>query len=97
MNVSEWVIILTFVFLKISWKESILTAEEKLFSNEQTFVGKFFGFIILFLLIAPGLIGGEGAKTSIAPLILWVFLWIGIPILGPVSYTHLTLPTTPYV
>ena len=49
LNVSAWVIILTFVFLKISWKESILTSEEKLFSNEQTFLGKFFGLIILFL------------------------------------------------
>ena len=82
LNVSAWVIILTFVFLKISWKESILTSEEKLFSNEQTFLGKFFGLIILFLLIAPGLVGGEAAKTSIAPLILRVFLWIGIPVLG---------------
>ena len=82
LNVSAWVIILTFVFLKISWKESILTSEEKLFSNQQTFTGKLFGFVILFLLIAPGLIGSEGAKTSIAPLILWVFLWIGIPVLG---------------
>ncbi len=82
LNVSAWVIILTFVFLKISWKESILTSQEKLFSNEQSIFGKFFGFTILFLLIAPGLIGNEGAKTSIAPLILWVFLWIGIPVLG---------------
>jgi len=82
LNVSAWVIILTFVFLKISWKESILTSEEKLFSNKQSIYGKLFGFVILFLLIAPGLIGNEGPKTSIAPLILWVFLWIVVPVLG---------------
>ena len=82
LNVSAWVIILTFVFLKISWKESILTNEERLFSNKQTVFGKLFGFVILFLLITPGLIGNEEPKTSIAPLIIWVFLWIGVPVLG---------------
>ncbi len=82
LNISAWVIILTFVFLKISWKESILTSEERLFSNKQGPYGKFFGFIILFLLVAPGLIGREEPQTSIAPLILWVFLWIGVPVLG---------------
>ena len=30
----------------------------------------------------PGLISDENAKTSIAPLILWVFFWIGVPVLG---------------
>ena len=82
LNVSAWVIILTFVFLKISWKESILTSEERFFSNNQSVYGKLFGFIILFLLIAPGLIGNEEPTTSIAPLILWIFLWIGVPVLG---------------
>ena len=82
LNVSAWVIILTFVFLKISWKDSILTHEEKIFSNKQTGYGKFFGFLILFLIIAPGIIGNEEPKTSLAPLILWVFLWIGVPVLG---------------
>ena len=65
LNVSAWVIILTFVFLKISWKESILTSEERFFSNNQSVYGKLFGFIILFLLIAPGLIGNEEPTTSI--------------------------------
>ena len=82
LNVSAWVIILTFVFLKISWKDSILTHEEKIFSNKQTGYGKFFGFLILFLIIAPGIIGNEEPKTSLAPLIIWVFLWIGVPVLG---------------
>ena len=82
LNVSAWVIILTFVFLKISWRDSILTHEEKIFSNKQTGYGKFFGFLILFLIIAPGIIGNEEPKTSLAPLILWVFLWIGVPVLG---------------
>jgi hypothetical protein len=41
-----------------------------------------FGIIILFLLVAPGIFGNESSKTSIAPLILWVFLWIGVPVLG---------------
>ena len=82
LNVSAWVIILTFVFLKISWRDSILTHEEKIFSNKQTGYGRFFGFLILFLIIAPGIIGNEEPKTSLAPLILWVFLWIGVPVLG---------------
>ena len=82
LNVAAWVIILTFVFLKVSWKESILTSEEKLFDNKQGPIGKSLGALILFLLIAPGLIGNEEPTTSIAPLILWVFLWIGVPVLG---------------
>ena len=82
LNVSAWVIILTFVFLKISWRDSILTHDEKIFSNKQTGYGRFFGFLILFLIIAPGIIGNEEPKTSLAPLILWVFLWIGVPVLG---------------
>ncbi len=82
LNVSAWVIILTFVFLKISWKESILTSEERFFSNNQSIYGKLFGFIIFFLLIAPGLIGNEEPTTSLAPFILWIFLWIGVPVLG---------------
>ena len=82
LNVAAWVIILTFVFLKVSWKESILTSEEILFDNKQGPIGKSLGALILFLLIAPGLIGNEEPTTSIAPLILWVFLWIGVPVLG---------------
>ena len=82
LNVAAWVIILTFVFLKVSWKESILTSEEKLFDNKQGPIGKSLGALILFLLIAPGLIGNEEPTTSIDPLILWVILWIGVPVLG---------------
>ena len=49
LNVAAWVIILTFVFLKVSWKESILTSEEKLFDNKQGPVGKSLGALILLL------------------------------------------------
>ena len=82
LNVSAWVIILTFVFLKISWKKSVLTEKEVIVEQRQPWLGKMFGVFILSLLILPGLIGNEEAKTSITPLIIWVFLWIGVPVLG---------------
>lgn len=82
LNVSAWVIILTFVFLKISWKKSVLVQKEVIVEQRQPWLGKIFGVFILSLLILPGLIGNEEAKTSITPLIIWVFLWIGIPVLG---------------
>ena len=73
---------ITFVYLKVSWKESIITPRQEVFNDKQNFIGKLFGIIILFLLVAPGIFGNESSKTSIAPLILWVFLWIGVPVLG---------------
>lgn len=82
LNVSAWVIILTFVFLKISWKKSVLVQKEVIVEQRQPWLGKMFGVFILSLLILPGLIGNEEAKTSITPLIIWVFLWIGVPVLG---------------
>ena len=44
LNAAVLTIILTFVFLKISWKESILTSKEALFSTKQSTSGKSFGF-----------------------------------------------------
>ncbi len=82
LNAAVLVVVVTFVFLKISWKESILTSQETLFSTKQSLPGKVFGFIILLLLTVPGLINNEPAKTSITPLILWIFLWIAVPVLG---------------
>jgi hypothetical protein len=41
-----------------------------------------FGLFILSLLTVPGLINNESATVSITPLVLWVFLWIGVPVLG---------------
>ena len=82
LNASALVVLITFVYLKISWKESIISSYEETFNDKQNFIGKLFGIITLFLLIAPGIIGNESAKTSIAPLMLWVFLWIGVPVLG---------------
>ena len=73
---------ITFVYLKVSWKESIITPRQEVFNDKQNFIGKLFGIIILFLLVAPGIFGNESSKTSVAPLILWVFLWIGVPVLG---------------
>jgi hypothetical protein len=82
LNAAALTIVLTFVFLKVSWKESILTSKESLFSTKQSLSGKLFGFLILLLLTVPGLINNEPAKTSITPLILWIFLWIAVPVLG---------------
>ena len=82
LNAAVLTIVLTFVFLKVSWKESILISKETLFSTKQSTSGKLFGFLILALLMVPGLINNEAATVSIAPLILWVFLWIGVPVLG---------------
>ena len=82
LNAAVLVVVVTFVFLKISWKESILTSQETLFSTKQSLPGKVFGFIILLLLTVPGLVNNEPAKTSITPLILWIFLWIAVPVLG---------------
>ena len=82
LNSSALVVLLTFVYLKVSWKESIITPRQEVFNDKQNFIGKLFGIIILFLLIAPGIFGNESSKTSVAPLILWVFLWIGVPVLG---------------
>ena len=82
LNSSALVVLITFVYLKVSWKESIITPRPEVFNDKQNFIGKLFGIIILFLLVAPGIFGNESSKTSIAPLILWVFLWIGVPVLG---------------
>ena len=82
LNVSALVIILTFVFLKVSWKESVLVAEETVLESNPSILGKLFGLIILLLIVLPGVVSEEVAKTSISPLILWVFLWIGVPVLG---------------
>ena len=82
LNISAWVIILTFVFLKISWKKSVLVQKEVIVEQRQPWLGKMFGVFILSLLVLPGLISNEEAKTSITPLIIWVFLWIGVPVLG---------------
>jgi len=82
LNSSALVVLITFVYLKVSWKESIVTPRQEVFNDKQNFIGKLFGIIILFLLIAPGIFGNESSKTSVAPLILWVFLWIGVPVLG---------------
>ncbi len=82
LNAAVLVVVVTFVFLKISWKESILTSQETLFSTKQSLLGKVFGFIILLLLTVPGLANNESAKTSITPLVLWIFLWIAVPVLG---------------
>ena len=82
LNAAVLTIVLTFVFLKVSWKESILTSKETLFTTKQSISGKLFGLFILSLLTVPGLINNESATVSITPLVLWVFLWIGVPILG---------------
>ena len=82
LNVSALVIILTFVFLKVSWKESVLVAEEAVLKSNPSILGRLFGLIILLLIVLPGVVSEEVAKTSISPLILWVFLWIGVPVLG---------------
>ena len=82
LNAAVLTIVLTFVFLKVSWKESILTSKETLFPTKQSTSGKLFGLFILSLLTVPGLINNESATVSITPLVLWVFLWIGVPVLG---------------
>ena len=82
LNASALVIVITFVYLKISWKESIVVPSKEIFEDRQNIIGKIFGATILFFLIAPGIIGNESSKTSVTPLILWVFLWIGVPTLG---------------
>jgi len=82
LNISGLVIVLTFVFLKVSWKESIFIEKEVFINSKQPLVGKIFGWVLLSLLIIPGLISDENANTSIAPLIIWVFFWIGVPVIG---------------
>ena len=82
LNASALVVVITFVYLKISWKESIVVPSKEIFEDKQNIIGKIFGAVILFFLIAPGIIGNESSKTSVTPLILWVFLWIGVPTLG---------------
>ena len=43
LNAAVLTVVLTFVFLKVSWKESILTSEERLFSTKQSPSGKLLG------------------------------------------------------
>ena len=77
-----WVLVLTFVLLKASWKASkIVTIEEKV-NREQSFFGKAVGLLVLILLTIPGLISDESSQTSVAPFLLWVVIWIGIPVLS---------------
>ena len=82
LNISGLVIVLTFVFLKVSWKESIFIKKEIFVTYNRPLIGKVFGWFLLSLLILPGLIGDENANTSITPLVIWVFFWIGVPVLG---------------
>ena len=67
LNAAVLTIVLTFVFLKVSWKESILTSKEVLFTTKQSISGKLFGLFILSLLTVPGLINNEPATVSITP------------------------------
>ena len=82
LNAAVLTVVVTFVFLKVSWTDSLLTSEERLFSTKQTPSGKLLGLLVLVLLTVPGLVNNEVAKVSVTPLILWVFLWIGGPVLG---------------
>ena len=66
LNISGLVIVLTFVFLKVSWKESIFIEKEVFINSKQPLFGKIFGWVLLSLLIVPGLISDENANTSIA-------------------------------
>ena len=50
LNSSALVVLITFVYLKISWKESIIVPREESFNNKESLTGKLFGFFILFLL-----------------------------------------------
>ena len=56
LNAAVLTVVITFVFLKVSWKESILTSEERLFSTKQSPSGKLLGLLVLVLLTIPGLI-----------------------------------------
>ena len=49
LNAAVLTVVVTFVFLKVSWKESILTSEERLFSTKQTPSGKLLGLLVLVL------------------------------------------------
>ena len=59
LNAAVLTVVVTFVFLKVSWKESILTSEEKLFSTKQSPTGRLLGLLVLILLIVPGLVNDE--------------------------------------
>ena len=63
LNSSALVVLITFVYLKISWKESLITHRKELFNDKGNLIGKLFGFLLLFLLIAPGVVSNESAKT----------------------------------
>ena len=51
LNASALVVLITFVYLKVSWKESIIVQREEKFNDKQSLFGKLFGFIILLSLI----------------------------------------------
>ena len=85
---SIWVIVLTFVLLKVSWKASRIDTAEEEISRDQPLVGRAIGLVILLLLILPGLISDESSSHSIAPLLLWVVIWIGVPVLS-LSLIHI--------
>ena len=65
LNAAVLTVVLTFVFLKVSWKESILTSEETLFSTKQSLSGKLLGLLVLVLLTVPGLVNNEAAKVQL--------------------------------
>ena len=54
LNAAVLTVVLTFVFLKVTRKESILTSEERLFSTKQSPSGKLLGLLVLVLLTVPG-------------------------------------------
>ena len=49
LNASALVVLITFVYLKVSWKESIIAHREEIFDDKQSLFGKLFGFLILIL------------------------------------------------
>ena len=63
LNSSALVVLITFVYLKISWKESIIVPREESFNNKESLTGKLFGFFILFLL------GPKGSPCCHSPLV----------------------------
>ena len=44
LNSSALVVLITFVYLKISWKESIIVTREESFNTKGSLTGKLFGF-----------------------------------------------------
>ena len=78
LNAAVIVVVITFVYLKISWKESIVISSRETFEETQNIIGKIFGVIILFFIIGMFLTPPDILSQIFLALPMWMLFELGI-------------------